>query len=312
MRLLFMGTPAFSVPSLERLAQGAHEIVEVITRPDSPRGRGRKPAAPPVKEAAERLCLPMRQTASVTDEALREHIASLRPDLIVVVAFRILPPEILSIPPLGAVNLHASLLPKYRGAAPINWALIHGEAVTGITVFQLESTVDTGAIVRQRPTAIGPDETYGELYDRLSVIGAEELAIAVDELAACTATPTVQEDSAATAAPKLRKEDARIDWRLPSERIRNLVRGTTPSPGAHTTWCGKPFGVARVEAAIDVHPPGSARPGEIVVSDARQGVSVATGDGAVWMRVVQPAGKRQMDGGAWARGARPAVGEVFG
>jgi len=308
MQLLFMGTPEFSVPTLDRLARGPHTIVEVITRPDAPQGRGRALQPPAVKLAAERLGLPVRQVESLRDETTISHVTSLAPDLIVVVAFRILPAEMLRIPHLGAINLHAALLPKYRGPAPIQRAIMDGEDTTGVTVFFLEPTVDTGGILRQRAVAIGRDETYGELSARLSEIGAEEIAAAVDDIAAGRARPVRQNEAHATSAPKLRKEDARIDWRLPAGRIRDLMRGTTPEPGAHAFWQGAPFPILRVDPASDA-PAGA--PGTIVIADPKRGVAVATGDGALWLTTVQPPGRRPMEGAAWARGARPQPGDRF-
>ncbi len=311
MRLVFMGTPDFSVPALRGLAASRHEIVEVVTRPDVRTGRGRKLAPPPVKSVADELGIPATQIDDLRSDSLIAHLEALRPDVIVVVAFRILPERILAVPRFGAINLHASLLPKYRGAAPINWAIIRGEDRTGVTVFRLLPTVDTGDVIRQRETAIGSDETFGELYERLSVIGAEEVAEALDEIAAGTARPRSQGDSLATSAPKLVKTDARIDWSSPSESIRNLVRGTTPSPGAHTTWDGSAFGVLRVDHAEEhIRAPDSV-PGAIVATDPTRGPAVMTGDGAVWLTAVKPPGKRPMDGASWQRGARPSVGSRF-
>jgi len=303
-----MGTPDFSVPSLERLAASGHTLAGVITKPDAPRGRGRRLESSPVKLAAERLRIPCWQPESLRDEATRALFASLEPDLIVVVAFRILPPEVLAIPRLGAVNLHASLLPKYRGAAPVQWALINGETRTGVTVFQLEPTVDTGRIIRQREVEIGPDETYGELSTRLSTIGAEELAAAVEDLAEGRAHPLPQDETEATHAPKLVREDGKVHWTHSSRQIRNRVRGTTPAPGAYALLKGEPFGIRRADFADDVR---RGKPGEIVVADPKRGVAVATGDGALWLTVVQPPGKRPMEGAAWVRGARPQVGQTF-
>jgi methionyl-tRNA formyltransferase len=309
MRLVFMGTPEFSVPSLERLASTPHEIAAIVTRPDVPKGRGRSIQPPPAKVAAERLGLPVHQVETLRDEASLDLVRSFAPDLIVVVAFRIVPPEMLAIPRFGAVNVHASLLPKYRGAAPIQRAIIEGEERTGVTVFLLEPTVDTGGILRQRAVDIGPDETFGELYSRLSQIGAEEIIGAVNDIAAGTAHPLRQDDTEATPAPKLRREDGRIDWTLPTERIRNLVRGTNPEPGAYAYRMGEPFGVLRVDRAEDA-PAGA--PGEAVMVDPRRGIAVAAADGAVWLTTVKPAGKKPMDGAAWVRGARPERGELFG
>lgn len=304
-----MGTPQFSVPTLERLAASEHRVLGVVTRPDAPRGRGLTLEPPAVKLAAQRLHLPYWQPESLRDEETTDLLASLEPDLIVVVAFRILPPDVLAIPKLGSLNLHASLLPRYRGPAPIQWALVNGDTTTGVTVFLLEPTVDTGKVIRQREVAIGPDETYGELAARLATLGAPEMLGAVEELAEGTAHPMPQDDSKASSAPKLTKQDGLIDWSLPSATIRNRVRAVTPSPGAYTFREGESLGVHRVDF---VEHPCAGDPGEIVVSDRRRGVAVKTGDGALWLTTVLPAGKRPMDGAAWGRGARALVGQKLG
>ena len=304
-----MGTPEFGVPTLERLVASEHRVVGVVTRPDTPKGRGRRLEPPAVKLAAERLNLPRWQPGSLRDEETIDLLASLEPDLIVVVAFRIIPPEVLAVPTIGSVNLHASLLPKYRGPAPIQWALLNGDRTTGVTVFLLDPTVDTGKVIRQREVAIDSDETYGELAARLATLGATEMLRAVEDLAEGTAHPMPQDDSKATSAPKLTRQDGLIDWSLPGAAIRNRVRGVTPSPGAHTFWQSEPFGVHRVDF---VEHPCAGEPGEIVICDHRRGVAVKTGDGALWLTTVQPAGKRPMDGAAWGRGARALVGQKFG
>jgi len=303
-----MGTPEFGVPTLNRLAASRHRLVGVITKPDARKGRGRRLEPPPVRLAAEGLGLPCWQPESLGDDETIRLLTSLEPDLIVVVAFRIMPPEVLKIPKIGAINLHASLLPSYRGPAPIQWALINGEATTGLTVFLLEPTVDTGKIIRQREVPIGADETYGELSARLSMLGAGEVLQAAHDLADGAVEAIPQDDSLATRAPKLRREDGLIDWSRPSVAIRNRVRGVTPSPGAYTHWRGQPLGILRVD--LVENPPGG-KPGEILISDQKRGVAVRTWDGALWLALVQPAGKRPMDGAAWGRGARPLVGEAL-
>lgn len=311
MRIVFMGTPEFSVPTLEQLCESPHDIVGVITRPDQPRGRGRRMEPPAVKVAANSLQLPVWQTDDLKATSTREHIASLHPDLIVVVAFRILPPEILDIPRFGSINLHASLLPKYRGAAPINWALINGENETGVSVFFLEPRVDTGKIIRQKTVSIGHDETYGELYDRLKLIGVDEVVRAVDDIAEGRAAGTPQDERLASAARRLTRDDARIGWSQPSERIRNLVRGTTPTPGAWTTLGDSRFGICRIDIADDDDWDTDVEPGTVVFADPKRGIVVRTGDGVVWLSVVHPSGKKPMSGDAWLRGARIAAGTRF-
>jgi methionyl-tRNA formyltransferase len=317
MRLIFMGTPDFGVPTLQTIARASHDsvsndLVEVITLPDRRKGRGRHAVPPPVKIAAEQLGIPVWQTDDLSSADTVDHIAALRPDIIIVVAFRILPTEILQIPTIGCINLHASLLPKYRGAAPINWAIINGERETGVSVFFLEKRVDTGRILRQARVGIGDDETYGDVYDRLSDVGSQEVVAALDMIADGKIDGMPQDHCLATRAPKLQKEDARIDWSKDAETIRNLVRGTTPAPSAWTTFRDTRIGILSTRVApfdeIGVAP---GVPGVVVLSDPRNGVAIATGDSALWLTTVQPAGKRAMAGEEWVRGNSIVAGDRF-
>ena len=303
-----MGTPDFGVPALKRLAASSHEIPAVVTKPDAPRGRGRTLTPPAIKTAAQELGLLVIQPESLKDPEFHASLAALEPDLFLVVAFSILPRELLAVPKYGSVNIHASLLPKYRGAAPIQWAIINGEETTGVSIFLLEPTVDTGGIVCQKETPVGPNETYGELYERLSQLGADAAFEALENLESGSYTPRQQDHTLATKAPKLSREDGRIDWTRPAEHIRNLIRGVTPAPGAFTTWNGKPFHLLKV----DIHEGAPAGvPGEIVQVDPKEGVVVSTGDGNLTLTRVKPAGKKAMDGTAWLLGARPEPGESF-
>ena len=302
-----MGTPDFAVPSLERLAESGHDLTAVVTRPDRPRGRGRKPAPPPVKAVAQRLDVPILQPESLRDPDFLTALRKLRVDLFVVVAFAILPKAVLGIPKRGSVNLHPSLLPKYRGAAPINWAVIRGERETGVTLFLLKPKVDAGDILLQRRAPIGPDETAGELHDRLSALGAEALLETVDGLARGDVTPAPQSEEGVTAAPKLSREDGRVDWGADAGTIRNLIRGTNPFPGAFTAWKGGELKVHR--AAVTA---GSGAPGEVILADSKEGLVVAAGSGALALLEVQPAGKRRMSGAELVRGYRAAAGDRMG
>ena len=307
LRVVFMGTPDFALPTLERMVQGRHEVVGVVTRPDRPRGRGLRPAPPPVKVTAERLGLPVLQPESLKAPEFLSGLRDLEADLFVVVAFLILPEQVLRVPKWGSVNLHPSLLPRYRGAAPIQWAVIQGERETGVTIFRLNPRVDAGDILLQRRVSIGPDETYGELYERLKAVGAEAMVEAVDALARGDATPAPQPEAKATRAPKLAKEDARIDWTRGAESIRNLIRGTNPLPGAFTGLRGKALKVHRAAVAE-----GRGAPGEVVSADPKSGLVVAAGDGALSLLEVQLAGKRKMDGAAFVRGHRIEPGLRLG
>ena len=305
MRIVFMGTPDFAVPTLERLAATEHEIVSVVTREDAQRGRGRKVFPPEVKVAADGLGLPVLQPGSLREKAFQSTLADLKPDLFVVVAFLILPRSLLKIPRYGSINLHPSLLPKYRGAAPIQWAVINGETETGLTTFRLKPKVDAGDILLQRRVEIGPEETAGELYERLKADGADIVCDTVDGFAADTLTPRPQDDSGATPAPKLTKETGRIDWSQNAESIRNLIRGTHPFPGAYTYWKNDVLKVHRA-SLVD----GSGSPGHVLGAD-KDGLLVATGSGALRLNTIQPQGKKAMDDGAFLRGNDVAVGDIF-
>ncbi len=307
MRLVFMGTPDFAVPSLRRLAESGHTLAGVVTRPDRPRGRGQRLAPPPVKVAAQGLGVPVLQPASLRDANFLARLRGLEADLFAVVAFAILPKAVLQIPKLGSVNVHPSLLPKYRGAAPINWAIIRGEEETGVTVFRLSLRVDAGDMLLQRRVPIGPDETAGELYERLKVLGADLLLEAVDVLAKGEVRPVPQPKEGVTRAPRLEKKDGRINWTAEAGAIRNLIRGTNPFPGAFTQWKGKDL---KVHRAVVVE--GSGAPGEVVRSDGKEGLVVAAGGGALALLEVQPAGRGRMSGAELVRGYRVGVGERLG
>ena len=259
-----MGSPDFAVPSLEAIHQSEHEIVAVASNPDKRRGRGGKPQPTVVKEKAMELGYPTIDVEDPKSEGFAEKLKELKPDLLVVVAFRILPNQVLSIPAIGSINLHASLLPKFRGAAPIHWAIINGEEETGCSVFFLDEKVDTGEIVAQFKTEIGPMETTGDLYDRLKVKGAELLKETVDQIAGGTTEGRAQNHEEATPAPKLFKENTKIDFNEPVKDVHNLIRGLNPFP---TAWCM--YG----DQKLNIHKskPGpktsNAKPGQLVELD---------------------------------------------
>jgi len=299
LRIVFMGTPDFAVPTLERLAASRHQVAAVLTNPDRPAGRGRQSQPPPVKTAALDLGLQVLQAADLDDPALAPQLAAYRPDLFVVVAFSILPPTLLALPPGGSVNLHPSLLPTYRGAAPIIWAVINGESETGLTTFHLNERIDAGDILLQRHVAIGATETAGELDARLRQQGAELIVETVDGLDAGTLTPQPQPLRAASRAPKLSKEDGHIDWTRSSCDLFNLVRGTNPVPGAFTSWNGKSLKVHRAQILENNQ---QAPPGTVLSADTDHGLTIATGDDALLLTEVQPAGKSKMEATAFVRG----------
>ena len=303
-----MGTPDFAVPSLVGVAQSGHDFVGVVTRPDRPRGRGQQMQPTDVKAAVASLGLdvPVLQPESLRDEDFHAQLQDLEPDLLAVVAFLILPRSVLAIPKLGSVNVHPSLLPKYRGAAPIQWAIINGETETGVTIFQLSPRVDAGDILIQQKVAIGDDETAGELYERLKMKGAELLIRAIGGMADGSVVPVPQTDEGVSHAPKLEKADGEIDWSKGAGDIRNLIRGTNPFPGAFTLWRNKLLKVHR--ATVDT---GMGEAGTVIGADGKRGLIVGTGEGALVLDEVQPAGKKRMSGADFVRGYRIEVGEKF-
>jgi methionyl-tRNA formyltransferase len=289
MRVIFMGTPEFALPSLDALRERGEQLVAVVTQPDRPQGRGQRMSPPPVKVAALAAGIAVQQPAKVRQPEFLEWCRSTAPDLIVVVAFgQILPKTLLDIPRLGCINVHASLLPKYRGAAPIAWAIIRGETETGITTMQMDPGMDTGPMLLQRAAPILPDDTAGSLGARLAKLGAKTLNETLELLAAGRLSAVVQDSSLATLAPMLKKDDGRIDWQQPAAAIHALVRGLDPWPGAWTQHAGEPWRIWR--ATVE---PGTAEPGVVLRADAA-GVAVGTGDGRLVITELQAPGKRRL------------------
>ncbi|MFH1007685.1 MAG: methionyl-tRNA formyltransferase [Candidatus Latescibacterota bacterium] len=309
MRIVFMGTPEFACSSLERLLDSRHEIVGVVTQPDRPRGRGQQSLPTPIKRLGQERGLPVWTPSRLRERAFLELLKSLQPDLLVVVAFRMLPPQVLAIARLGAINVHPSLLPKYRGAAPIQWAVIRGEQETGVTTFCINCAIDCGDMLLQRIVPIGAEETAGELHDRLMEIGADLLLESVELLDSGCARPKSQPSNDASSAPRLGKEDGRIDWSEGAAQINNRIRGTHPFPGAFTCYKGT---ILKVHRARPVPSSAEGLPGEILVADGKQGITVVTGSGALLLIEVQPAGKKRMSSAAFVRGYRIGVGERLG
>lgn len=312
-RIVFMGTPAFAVPSLKALVEAGFDVAAVVTQPDRPRGRGRAPAPSPVKAAAEELGIPVLQPAKIrkNDEFLND-LRAVAPEVIAVVAYgKILPKEVLDLPPLGCVNLHASLLPKYRGASPINHAIINGETETGATTMLMDAGMDTGDMLLEERVPIGPEETAEDLFKRLSVVGATLLARTIALVSEGKLEPRPQDDTKATYAPMLKKSDGRIDWSLSAEEIKNLARGLYPWPGTFTALeGGKTLKVHAVEVADPEDGP-EAEPGTVVgVSD--EGMDVRCGRGVVRLTEVQPENKKRMKAGDFVRGFRLSEGDRLG
>ncbi len=271
MKIVFMGTPDFAIPSLEILLNNNYQIQAVVTAPDEPKGRGYKITPPPVKVFALKHSLKVLQPESLKDGKFIAELKSLSPELIVVVAFRILPKEVFTIPPLGTINLHASLLPKYRGAAPINWAIINGETETGVTTFFINEKVDTGNIILQKKVRIEPDETAGELHDKLSIIGAEVLLETVKLIESGNVNPIPQDDSLATPAPKIKKEMCQINWfGKGAQQVHNFVRGLSPQPGAFTFLNKKIVKIYRTKLTQPELKVQDVKPGQIII-DERKG-----------------------------------------
>lgn len=309
MRVVFLGTPAFAVPSLQRLADSRHEIAAVVTNPDRAAGRGRKLRAPPVKTAAADLGLPTLQPESPKDPALADQLRALEPDAFAVIAFSILPKSLLAIPRLGSVNVHPSLLPAYRGAAPIVWALFDGCTETGISTFLLNPRVDAGDILLQERIDVGTNETAGQLEARLAVDGADLLVRSLDGIEDGTLTPVPQGKAKVTRAPKLTRQDGRIDWSWSAQRVHNRIRGANPMPGAFTQWDDATLKLHQGEVCSLA--PAGAAPGA-VLSTHDGGIVVACGQGTVRLTQVQPEGRPRMAAADFVRGYRLAPGTILG
>ncbi|MHB1419294.1 MAG: methionyl-tRNA formyltransferase [Bacillota bacterium] len=307
MRIVFMGTPDFAVPSLDALLGGGHQVAGVVTQPDRPRGRGHRFSPSPVKEYALNRGLNVWQPTTLRQEDFREILLDAKPELIVVVAYgRILPPEILRMPERGCINVHASLLPRYRGAAPIHWAVINGEKETGVTTMMMDTGLDTGDILLQEKLPIPPLASTGEIHDGLARMGAEMLVKTIDMLAQGRLAPCPQEHGLATYAPPLRKSDELIDWGKDAGALVNHIRGMNPWPGAYTYFKHQ---LLKVWSAQQVNgDPGRCHGTGQVVQISEQGIIVAAGQGAIMLTEVQPAGKRKMPASDFARGYRLTPG----
>ncbi len=309
MRLVMLGTGPFAVPTLRLLHASPHEVLQVVTRPP----RGRRAEAPPMQLAAEELGLPVWQPETVNSDASCLRLRADAPDLLVVCDYgEILKPAVLSVTPLGGVNLHGSLLPKYRGAAPVQWAVLNGDGETGNTVIQMTPGLDAGPCLGIDRVSIDPDETAGELEARLAERGGDLVLRVIEELASGTAKPQVQDKSQASKAPRLQKEHGLIDWSRPALAIKNQVRSLDPWPRAYTQWnrgSGEPLRLIIHRTQVVENAIALAEPGAIIEAGPR--LVVATGDGAVEVMAIQPAGKRVMPAGEFLRGYPLAVGHAF-
>ena len=310
MRLVFMGTPDFASASLEALLRSDDSVVGVVTQPDRPKGRGQILTPSPVKLLAQREQIPLLQPLKMKDPDFLKALNVWKPDLIAVAAFgRILPPTILSLPPLGCINVHGSLLPKYRGAGPIQWAIINGERESGITTMLMDEGMDTGAMLLQEAIPIKPDDTTGSLSPRLAELGGRLLVETITRLKAGTLVPRPQESSQATLAPLLNKEDGVIDWALPAAVLANRVRGLSPWPGAYTTTTeGDRWTIWR---ALALPGPVTKPPG-MIVAITTEAIHVATGEGVLAVTELQPANSRRMAVSQYLAGHPVIVGLRLG
>lgn len=321
LRVVFAGTPDFAVSALESIVDSRHEVVGVVTNPDRPAGRGKKSRPPAVKKAALKADLPVYQPESIKSEEAEAQLRDWAPDVMVVAAYgHILPERILNLPEHGCLNIHASLLPKYRGAAPINWAIVRGEDETGVTIMQMDPGMDTGPMLLKARTEIGPLETGQDLHDRLAAMGADLIVEALEDLAAGELEPTSQDDDGATYAPMLSTSDAEIDWSEPARRVADHIRGFNPWPGAYSYFERDgdrdriKFHLARPAEDLGQTLDGAdLQPGEVLEADpGADRLVVACGEGAIEVLEIQGPGRRKMEAGDFLNGYDLEVGDCFG
>ena len=306
LRIIFMGTPQFACPTLQMLIDRGENIVAAVTQPDRPKGRGQLMQPPPVKALAEQHGIPVLQPLKVRAAEAIEEIRACSPDLIVVIAFgQILPKALLDIPRYGCINVHASLLPRYRGAAPINWCIINGETETGITTMMMDVGLDTGDMLLKKRIPIFPEDTASTLHDRLSVLGAETMSATLDLLKEGKLTPEKQDDSLSCYAPMLKKELGEIRWDSSSSTIINLVRGVTPWPGAYTKIDNKVLKIHAARAGSATGAPG------LILAAGRDGIEVACADGSIIIEEMQLEGKKRLKAAEFLAGCRIEPGSVF-
>jgi methionyl-tRNA formyltransferase len=307
-RILFWGTPHFALPALYALDEEGYELVGVVTQPDRPAGRGRGVTQSPVKQAASSMGVPILQPEKARGDEFIAQIRALQPDISVVVAFgQILRPEVLAVPRLGSINIHASLLPELRGAAPIQWAIARGCEVTGVSIMQMEAGLDSGPVLMRVEEPILADETASELGGRLAEVGAEALVETLALLEDGQIVPEAQDHEKATYAPKVDRETGRIDWTLTPHQVSLHIRAMDDAPGAWSTLGSR----GAVKLFRPVTDDGAGAPGTVLAAD-RGGVTVACGGGAVRIQEVQPPGKRRMSADEWVRGRGVSVGDRFG
>jgi methionyl-tRNA formyltransferase len=308
-RVVFAGTPEAAVPSLQALVASRHEVVGVLTRPDARAGRGRSLRPSPVRRVADEAGLPVLTPASLRDDGVADRLRAWSPDVCAVVAYGLLvPPGLLDLPPHGWVNLHFSLLPAWRGAAPVQHAVRAGDDITGAVTFRLEQGLDTGPVLGRLTERVRPEDTSGALLERLAVSGAGLLVATMDGLEDGVLLAEPQPSEGISLAPRLEVDDARVDWARPAFAVDRLVRACTPAPGAWTTWRGQRLKIGPVRPMTTAEDT-QLGPGELRAG--RQDVLVGTGNGAVLLDRVQPHGRKEMAAADWARGVRPETGERF-
>ncbi|MEY8389944.1 methionyl-tRNA formyltransferase [Lachnospiraceae bacterium] len=312
MKVIFMGTPDFSVGTLEALIKAGHEVVLAVTQPDKPKGRGKNMQFPPVKEAALAHGIEVYQPRRVREPECIEFLQKFRADIIVVVAFgQILPKEILDMPRYGCVNVHASLLPKYRGAAPIQWAVINGEKVTGVTTMRMDEGLDTGDIILKEEVELTPEETGGSLFDRLAQTGAKLCVRTLAAIEEGTAVYTPQNQEEATHTAIIKKQLGQIDWNKPAQELECLIRGLNPWPSAYTYWKGKTLKIWKASVAEQTERPSVFEAGT-VTAIGKDGIMVQTGQGILNLMEVQLEGRKRMKTDAFLRGYPVETGTILG
>ncbi|KAB1479014.1 methionyl-tRNA formyltransferase [Veillonella seminalis] len=316
LRVVFMGTPDFAVPTLEALIKGPHEVVDVFCQPDKQKGRGKKVQMPPVKECALAAELTVYQPETLRDEATETLLRSLAPDVIIVVAYgKILPPWLIRLPKYGCINVHASLLPKYRGAAPIHWAILNGDTHTGVTIMQMDDGLDTGDILDVVKTDIKDGETTGELFDRLAVMGGEVINEILAKAEAGELQPVAQDDDKASHTTKITKEMGAIDWQNSAVNLVNQIRGLNPAPGCFTFLDGKRLKIWQAKALNEADMKGENlslnTAAGTILAVGEQDFTVATGEGALRVFEVQPDNKKRMTAGDFCRGHQVKAGLIF-
>ena len=309
MNVVYMGTPDFAVPALRALHSSKHTTLAVVTGLDKPSGRGRKLQPTPIRRAAEELSLEVLTPASLKDSGFISRLREIGADLFAVIAFRILPEAVFTLPKHGSINIHASLLPKYRGAAPIQRALMNGESESGLSAFLLEKSVDTGGVISQLPESIRPDDTYSSLAARLSHLAAGFLVETIDAIESGSVTPIKQDETQATPAPKITADECRIDWRRPAQEIVNQIRGLSMRPGAFSDWRGKRMKF--LSAVLAENTGGPLAPGEARICDKK--IMIGAGDGgAIEPKSCQPEGKKALSASELINGELILSGEMLG